>query len=198
MRMEQVCLNILDAPGAEEWLVVSAQALSSSQGGTSSSGSSSRSVTDLLLLDTVTSGYGHWVPDRTQCLLVLASPLPCSSAGTTGSLDGGVKRLSGGALHASAARWPLQVLRSSQLDAERLDHELVSMLHEQFMKVFAHCQQVGSGVSRIRWKEGMLSSGLLGSGVSRTGQKEGMLSSRLGGQQDRASGRPAEQTERSR
>ena len=60
-------------------------------------------------------------------------------------MNGGVKRPSGGALHASATRWPLQVLRSSQLDAERLDHELVSMLHEQFMKVFAHCQQVGSG-----------------------------------------------------
>ena len=67
------------------------------------------------------------------------------------SLNGGVsKRPSSGALHASAARWPLQVLRSSQLDAERLDHELVSMLHEQFMKVFAHCQQVGSGGQQDR------------------------------------------------
>lgn len=34
--------------------------------------------------------------------------------------------------------WALQVLRSSQLDAARLDDELISMLHEQFMKIFSY------------------------------------------------------------
>jgi hypothetical protein len=39
--------------------------------------------------------------------------------------------------------WPLRVLRSSQLDAQRLDAELQTMLHEQFMAVFQLLPQVG-------------------------------------------------------
>ena len=39
-------------------------------------------------------------------------------------------------------RWPLRVLRSSQLDAQRLDQELLSLLNEQFMRVFSHFSQV--------------------------------------------------------
>lgn len=38
--------------------------------------------------------------------------------------------------------WPLRVLRSSQLDAQRLDAELQTMLHEQFMAVFQLLPQV--------------------------------------------------------
>lgn len=39
--------------------------------------------------------------------------------------------------------WPLRVLRSSQLDALRLDDELLAMLREQFARVFAFFQPVG-------------------------------------------------------
>lgn len=38
--------------------------------------------------------------------------------------------------------WPLRVLRSSQLDAQRLDAELQTMLQEQFMAVFQLLPQV--------------------------------------------------------
>jgi peroxin-2 len=37
--------------------------------------------------------------------------------------------------------WELQVLRSSQLDAQMLDRELTSMLHEQFMRIFSCFKQ---------------------------------------------------------
>ncbi len=40
--------------------------------------------------------------------------------------------------------WPLHVLRSSQVDAQRLDQELVSMLREELVKVFAFFKQVWS------------------------------------------------------
>lgn len=40
--------------------------------------------------------------------------------------------------------WSLRVLRSSQLDAQRLDAELQTMLHEQFMAVFQLLPQVGT------------------------------------------------------
>jgi hypothetical protein len=38
--------------------------------------------------------------------------------------------------------WPLRVLRSSQLDAQRLDAELTTMLQEQFMAAFTLFQPV--------------------------------------------------------
>jgi hypothetical protein len=45
--------------------------------------------------------------------------------------------------------WPLRVLRSSQLDAQRLDAELQTMLHEQFMAVFQLLPQVTAPLSAI-------------------------------------------------
>jgi hypothetical protein len=41
--------------------------------------------------------------------------------------------------------WPLRILRSTQLDALRLDAELVTMLREQFARVFAFFQPVRQG-----------------------------------------------------
>lgn len=38
--------------------------------------------------------------------------------------------------------WSLKVLRSSQLDAQRLDAELHTMLQEQFMSIFKLFQPV--------------------------------------------------------
>jgi hypothetical protein len=38
--------------------------------------------------------------------------------------------------------WPLPVLRSSQLDGQRLDAELTTMLQEQFMAAFTLFQPV--------------------------------------------------------
>lgn len=38
--------------------------------------------------------------------------------------------------------WPLHVLKSSQLDAARLDTELIAMLREQFMSIFSLFQPV--------------------------------------------------------
>ncbi|GBF87723.1 hypothetical protein Rsub_00434 [Raphidocelis subcapitata] len=43
-------------------------------------------------------------------------------------------------LSAAPPPWPLRVLRSTQLDALRLDAELLSMLREQFARVFAFFQ----------------------------------------------------------
>eukprot|EP00798_Chlamydomonas_sp_ICE-L_P026102 gene26102-11816_t len=37
----------------------------------------------------------------------------------------------------SGPKWPLQILRSSILDADRLDSELITLLKEQFQKIFS-------------------------------------------------------------
>lgn len=55
---------------------------------------------------------------------------------------------------ANAGPWPLRVLRSSQLDAHRLDAELQTMLHEQFMAVFQLLPQVCFGATPDRGLEG--------------------------------------------
>lgn len=39
--------------------------------------------------------------------------------------------------------WPLAVMRSSQLDALRLDDELAAMIQEQLVQVFKHFTPVG-------------------------------------------------------
>lgn len=47
-------------------------------------------------------------------------------------------------------RTDVSIMRSSQLDAARLDNELTGMLREQFMRVFALFQPVGGGESGCR------------------------------------------------
>lgn len=41
------------------------------------------------------------------------------------------------------ASWRVDILRASQLDAARLDSEILLMLHEQLMHVFVKFEQVG-------------------------------------------------------
>jgi hypothetical protein len=41
--------------------------------------------------------------------------------------------------------WPLRVQRSSQLDAARLDNELLAMLQEQMNAIFARFRPVSAG-----------------------------------------------------
>ena len=41
------------------------------------------------------------------------------------------------------APWRVDILRASQLDAARLDNEVLLMLQEQFMQIFSKFEQVG-------------------------------------------------------
>ncbi|KAG1675900.1 hypothetical protein FOA52_001557 [Chlamydomonas sp. UWO 241] len=78
------------------------------------------------------SGAGEDAPPAEAWQVAAAEARSLHGASFSGRGDAAPPRLGGG------VRWELQVLRSSQLDAQRLDSELMSMLHEQFMKVFAY------------------------------------------------------------
>lgn len=95
-----------------------------------------------------------WQLEFTASLPALEALLRCAAAAAPAlaATVAALTRCRAASPSCSAPRpaWPLRVLRSSQLDAGRLDAELHTMLHEQFMAVFQLFQPVrrGSGSSQ--------------------------------------------------